>query len=735
MNEISKHSQKNIDNFFKVLPLDIQKLYSSISTKVKEFNTFDLLSNISFYNHLHDTENYTDHRGDKHFFVSEVIALICLKGGYIDNPTIRINNYQEKLKEIQDETLSYCAKKGLLDLKENRIKDNIVSEVSNLLTTEAKTIRNPGLPDHHLIFSEKLFSSVQDFVKERFGFSISESIKIRKSFSHFLNDKYSRAIDELKEKIKESLEEVNEFKSKKIINKKGNLPNSLLRKTELLNDDETEKILFSFYYDKLYFNFGKTIAFTSNELSEYSEVDFASTAAFLKKFSCTFPSLDENAEVYAPITILKTKPILMEGNKFLVPSFPLLTWAVEDVIEMEIKMDKKMNKKFPKIKHNFLLNEGILLFKKLLPTATFFPTNLFYKIGDNVYEADALIKYDRILFIVEAKGNRISSKAKGGHRLKTKDHLEDIIKDSYSQGLRTIKYLNENDIAKFYTKNGRKVKIKTGSFEEIIIVSLVLEPIGNLSMLIKTTNKLEYFKENHFPLVLSLYDLITIADMFENPLLFIHYLKRRKRFLSRDEMSVHEELDLVAYYMYNGLYIEHIVNDLDKNKMQYVQFAPNTDEINDYYMYKFGYKEEYTEKPKFFISDKLNKFLIDLDKSRLSQRTLMSQLLLEFNEKAIDDLMGWVKKNKKDFSKSGKNHDCSIYTRSRGGLGVTFMTGRNKLMLDKKLFMYCNYKLDQLQSNIWIGFGDMSSDEQQFDFKSMFVAIRDLKQYESFIRC
>jgi hypothetical protein len=41
-----------------------------------------LLSNISFYNHLHDADQYSDYRGDKMFVVSELIALIALKKDY-----------------------------------------------------------------------------------------------------------------------------------------------------------------------------------------------------------------------------------------------------------------------------------------------------------------------------------------------------------------------------------------------------------------------------------------------------------------------------------------------------------------------------------------------------------------------------------------------------------------------------------------------------------------------------
>lgn len=55
--------------------------------------------------------------------------------------------------------------------------------------------------------------------------------------------------------------------------------------------------------------------------------------------------------------------------------------------------------------------------------------NIFYKINQNRYETDGIIVYDGYVFIVEAKANLFSDKAKKGHNLKTNDHINDIIKD------------------------------------------------------------------------------------------------------------------------------------------------------------------------------------------------------------------------------------------------------------------------------------------------------------------
>jgi hypothetical protein len=219
--------------------------------------------------------------------------------------------------------------------------------------------------------------------------------------------------------------------------------------------------------------------------------------------------------------------------------------------------------------------------------------------------------------------------------------------------------------------------------------------------------------------------LVVLADLFENPLMLIHYIKRRKKFLSHKTLSTYEELDLVSYFLYNGLYIEQTLEDAKEEHANLIEYMPDTDEINDYYMYKFGYKTKFTPKPKFYISNELNDFLLQLDRSKMQHRVRMALLILEINNKSIKQLMDYIKIIKKSFAADKKLHDCSIYTDSLGGIGVTFMTGFNRLELDFKLHQHCTYKLNQLNANTWIGFGDVSLEKNVYNFQSMFFAMRD----------
>ena len=89
------------------IPREAKENYQAICNIVKGCNSFDLISSISFYNSLHDANKYSDYRDDKHFFIAEVIALICLKDEFVNETKYTISEFHENLKKLQKLTLEY----------------------------------------------------------------------------------------------------------------------------------------------------------------------------------------------------------------------------------------------------------------------------------------------------------------------------------------------------------------------------------------------------------------------------------------------------------------------------------------------------------------------------------------------------------------------------------------------------------------------------------------------------
>jgi len=254
MKSSEEEGQKKIDEWYKKLPEEIDEFYLKLSKKIKSFQTFDLLSNISFYNHLHESEIYTDNRGDKHFFISEVIALLCLKFPFVNKSNLNQKKFGEEVFKIQDIASNYCGRKSAYEGYSNHHDNNTLSIISDSLKRESLNIRNLGLPDHHLIFSKELFNPIENELNTLLGFTISDSIKIRESISKLLNKKINDAISDIKKRTKEYSSEVIKYRINKEYKEGSVFTLNQLNEYILLPDKEIENGLENNLLNKLFYN-------------------------------------------------------------------------------------------------------------------------------------------------------------------------------------------------------------------------------------------------------------------------------------------------------------------------------------------------------------------------------------------------------------------------------------------------------------------------------------------------
>src|SRR5690242_13679022 len=116
--------QQEINTWFENLPVQTAELLDELKDKVSQMETFDLLSNISFYNHIHDAQEYTDYRGDKMFVVSELITLIALKQNYVSRSVVDMADGLALFKKVQELGNRYFALMTMLQMKDNRPDDD-----------------------------------------------------------------------------------------------------------------------------------------------------------------------------------------------------------------------------------------------------------------------------------------------------------------------------------------------------------------------------------------------------------------------------------------------------------------------------------------------------------------------------------------------------------------------------------------------------------------------------------
>ncbi|WP_116787813.1 hypothetical protein [Flavobacterium psychrotrophum] len=682
----------------------IKESEASIMEMVGQFETFDLLAAVFHYHQSEDANaEYHDLRGDKNFVLIEIAALACLKNPYNASKPLDIEDFYALFDAFKKETFAYMGYKSDERMDSYDAMRDLVEDPAAILQREALFVRNPALPDHHLMFSQDIYRPVEEQLTAHFGFSPADSITLRKQIPTFLGEKYNSMRDQALQYIGHCVKQIQKFK------KKGILPEGIILSKEEI--EEVAKYPYNTQRDMLkrYFlldmnsRLGKIYSFSAAELAEGVGMPIEKVEAFLKQHSCDFPSLEAGDDIVSANSILKLRPFVHHNGRYLLISAPLMFWAPELHFETFIKTQRKLSGKYSKAKHDFTLDQARDLLTGLMPQAHFYPANLFYTIGEDRYESDTIFYFDSVLFIVEVKGHRISSKAKEGHRQRTQQHLKEIVKESYDQGIRTLEYIQGSAQAVFKTDRGKTVVIERDKFDEVVLLSITLEPIGNIAAALKTTNKMGFFKNRYFPWILSLYDLKVIADLITNPFVFIQYIRRRKEFLSVQRFQIYEELDLLGYYLKSGLALANLTEKTQGH--EFVSFMPMTDAINNYYLHKFGHSLLPSKKPEIYLPKGISVLLDALADSALEHKVKIAIAILSMDKPGLLQFERQIDKAKTDFIGDGNLHDASLFSPTLG-IGVTYMAHSSKEFLEKRLAAYCMYKYRDLKNQIWVGLGD-----------------------------
>lgn len=727
---IPEYSQEENDKIYQewlaTLPAMIEESYDTLVDQAKLFDSFQLIANITHYNHQHDAKQYTDSRGDRMFIISEIVAIHCLRNEYKDTCELKSEDFFEVISKIQEATGKYFGLRSAQSGHETYTKEeSTLEQITNKLHRDEILVRNPGLPDHHLLFTAELFKPLDKELNAHFGFKLEESIIIRQQIIKMISTKFFSELDIARVKGDHLKDQVVRFRNTGQLPEETPLTKEQFHELKGKPSKKLKEMFTGYYFNEVFYNLKSVYTFNAEELARYCQIPILSTEHFLRHLSVNFGTISKDQDLISSDSILKTKPIISHGQHYIVPSFSLLTWSIEPMYETYIKTSQKLSSKFKDVKHDFLLNKGMEYFSKLISTGIIHPQNLFYEKNGQVCETDGLIAYDTILFIIEAKGNRISTKAKQGNYQRTETHLKDLIRDATSQGKRTMDFIKESEEAVFFTKGKReKIIIDPKKYDEFFIVSLTLEPVGHLTPLIKVANDLKFFPENVFPWIISIYDLIVIADHIELPILFLHYLRRRRRFLEMNHFTVYEEIDLLAYFLHDGLYIENLVQEANEKNISMMSFDNNTDEINDYYMYKFGHKTKFTPKVKCYLPKEFLQLLESIEHSNIERRTKVMLEILAASGNSIQKFMEQIKKIRSQYRKDGQLHDCSISMgyAAINGIGITYMIAKDHRELDYKLYHYCLHKFDTLKAETWVGIGDFNPQKDCYNIKCSFIA-------------
>lgn len=203
-------------------------------------------------------------------------------------------------------------------------------------------------------------------------------------------------------------------------------------------------------------------------------------------------------------------------------------------------------------------------FKILLPEAqTIKSVYYFWHTNENSSkkewcEADGIIICCNHLFVVEVKAGAFTYTSPANDFPAYIKSLKNLVFKPAKQGRRFLEYLQSENTVGIFDSDHRKIEdISKKDFEHITICAVTLDTFTGLASQVQHLKKIGIDVGEHPIWSLSVDDLRVYSDIFDNHLIFLHFVEQRMRAFQSDRIKTDDELDHLGLYLKHNVYTEY----------------------------------------------------------------------------------------------------------------------------------------------------------------------------------
>ena len=344
-----------------------------------------------------------------------------------------------------------------------------------------------------------------------------------------------------------------------------------------------------------------------------------------------------NDHEYWPITQLpiQEKPFIqLEGRFYCFDYYSLVDnfyWSVKKAL---IRSGKETHEQWNMLQAQASEKAVEAVFKRLLPGCSTFVNN-YYRDPDhkkNFAENDLIVCYDDVVLFVEVKGGAFPLYPPICDCERYVETYRDILGKADWQCTRTARYYESfayDEVPFLDIDHNPKFLLCKRTVRDTYRISVTVENVNTFASRIE---KIACLEAGNGTISLAIDDLSVYAEFFDSPLVFLHYLSKRRAAASNKTLAVNDELEHLGLYLSVNNYASIADEVLDDYPdVTEVSFDSFRDEI-DVYFERFDQPTARPEKPSQHYPELYSEILDCLERKNAPGRVAAASYLLDFSE-------------------------------------------------------------------------------------------------------
>jgi hypothetical protein len=181
-------------------------------------------------------------------------------------------------------------------------------------------------------------------------------------------------------------------------------------------------------------------------------------------------------------------------------------------------------------------------------------------------EADCLVVFDDHLLVIEVKAGSFTYTSPATDLPAHVQSLRNLVQSPVAQGNRFVDYLESADeIAISNADHNEITKLRRGDFRHVTVCAVTLDAFSDLAARAQHLKRIGIDVGTRPVWVVSIDDLRAYADLFTNPLTFLHFLEQRMVAARSDFINLIDELDHFGLYIAQNNYAQFADELVGKN--------------------------------------------------------------------------------------------------------------------------------------------------------------------------
>jgi hypothetical protein len=409
------------------------------------------------------------------------------------------------------------------------------SDARFLLRARTLLVRGDSYPHHAEDLAREIYGGLSDWMLAHLGFTVQDVIGVGSAAIELIEAKYNRHLGEMRD-LGAAIEAMTSEDPPRI-------------ESEPHAREAEEAVAERFFAGLQGSAFVEALCFTEGELAQQlPEYRRRSIQPILDSLSLDLnagrPELDYDGLL--DVSPLASRPFVQSSGRITLPIPGRLARDYTPLLEPHFTTLSS----FPSHRARVVERLGIEHVAKMLPGCSQYQSLYYPNASGDRTECDGLVVFGDQVFVVEAKGSRLSQQAVRGDTQRLKADIRRGIREAFDQALRVRTYIESHVDAPFYDDAGSEVvEIRSGDVSDIHILNPTLHAYPFVSVALSGLRRQGLFNQETSPLSIFVNDLRIMSETIRNPIELLAFLRWRRELPLGEQVFADDELDIFSTFL------------------------------------------------------------------------------------------------------------------------------------------------------------------------------------------